>query len=196
MSTSVSTTRPDLLSLRADRKRRFWGDMRYVAVRLTLWMAIIAPFVFAGEYLLFRIVIPAQNAASAAVPTSSKAPPIPPPFAGPGIIVVQPPETETIVAPAPIPESQRRSSGKHRAEEGDSTPLTTAPPSGTRRIAPATPSTTPSAPSTTPSVAPPSGSSARSAPPVPTVSSSTPIYDTLRSETIRASLTEETAIPE
>ena len=183
-STSVSTTRPDLSPLPA---KHFWRDFRYVAVRVTLISAILGPIIQSGEYLYFRVV---QQP-----PPAATSPPIPAPFVRPGIIVVAPPaETEPNVA---IPDTQRRyTPGKHRAPE-ETAPSTTSStpvlPQGKRRVAP---STTPEAPSTTPSVPPPSGSSARSEPPTPTVTSSTPIYDTLRNERLATDPNLESVIPQ
>lgn len=193
MSTSVSTTRPDLSPLPARRKRKIWHEIERSAVQVLLWVAIIAPFVVGGEYIYFRIVVPARESLQISPPPS---PPIPVPFVNPGIIVVSPSETDTPVAPSQIPESQRRP-GKHRAPE--ETPVTTTPPvpRGSRQVAPAQiPTTPPPAPSTTPSAPPPSGSTARSEPPRPTVSSSTPIYDSLRNETLARDPNLETVIPE
>lgn len=161
-----------------------------------LWVSIFAPMVTSAEYLYFRVIVPAMDS-----------PRIPAPFVGPDIIVVQPTiaathvETETIVPETTTP-------GKHRAPEPQ--------PTGTRSIAPAEPAppvtrtttappvtttvapppvtTTPSAPVTTPTRTGPSRAAPESSAPV--TSSQTPIYDTLRSETLATSPSLESVIPE
>jgi hypothetical protein len=171
--------------------------VKRVTVRMMLWVSIFAPIVVSGEYLYFRIVAPAMDS-----------PRIPAPFVGPDIIVVQPTvvathiETETAVPE--IPETQRRTTapGKHRAPEPE-----TPQPTGTRSIAPAepapslpsTPTITVTPPSVVTTVAPeptPVPTTPSRAAPAPVTSSRTPIYDTLRSETLATSPSLESVIPE
>lgn len=147
---------------------------------MTLLIAIIGPLVVSAEYLYFRVVVPVQQTASS-VPVSTK---IPAPFVNPGIIVVQPPETEPPVTTTPRP------TGKHRATDSPPTAPSTTP-TGTRRVAPAT--TTPPATTTT---TPPPPTTPPAAPTSSAVTSPTPIYDTLRNETLATNPNLETVIPE
>lgn len=193
--TAVSTTSPDLSPLPAEN--RLWSDVKYVTVRLMLWLSIFGPMIVSAEYLYFRVVAPALDS-----------PRIPAPFVGPDIIVVQPPTAETEPAvPSSIPDTQRRTPGKHRAPEITAPETTLATPP--RRIAPAdptsvAPSPTPVPTTTPPSVPPvpsvtptPTGSSRAAPDPVPPrTSSSTPVYDTLRTETLATNPSMETVIPE
>lgn len=152
-----------------------------MTVRVMLWVSIFAPMIVSAEYLYFRVVVPALDS-----------PRIPAPFVGPDIIVVQPTVAATHVETETVMPDEPRQTGKHRAPEPQ--------PTNTRSIAPAEPSrTTTVAPSTTPEPTPtPSGSSSRAAPEssAPTTSSPTPIYDTLRSETLATSPSLESVIPE
>lgn len=185
-------TSPDLSPRPASR---LWQDVKRVTVRVMLWVSIFAPMIVSAEYLYFRVVVPALDS-----------PRIPAPFVGPDIIVVQPTVAATHVETETIVPDETRQSGKHRAPEPQPTgtrSIVPAEPTGSSRVAPppvTTTTTVAPSPTSAPPVTPipPRTSSSRAAPEssAPATSSPTPVYDTLRSETLATSPSLESVIPE